>query len=550
MFDCKKEFAGHDVFFLPIAALGAYRYQTVCRMEADMSLFARKSIRFSLFFIILISFVTVCGCKDNGESAIKETASDRGNAAVETGLSEVEEDTVIWKIYFPEYIDIWQEPLNQLLARKGAPYQVKIETYHTIGDELRENAVETLEKMKQAGERADVIAVPDSVYTMMADRELLLPLDDFLESEQGKEIVNVLPARDLARCRYEGIIYGISAHLRTVSAVAYDKTLLKKYGIDVAELSSDVFENEAALQKVKDGEGDKVVPYAYNDNILYELGMWKVEPIECLAYTQGGETVNIFETEELKERLLKLKNFKDKGLLSIASENGYSSFFAKSEMAHREDSFESSFSYMNDTGQEVTVESIVIPDMERPQIAPFWGDAQTAIASWSQNRENALDFLTRLYTDPDIANLILYGSEGREYIMRDNVVERLSSNLLWVSGEHYTNALIAYPEKDTATDKMAFQIKYYEQCEPNIPDGFRFDPVPVAEEVDAVQAVYYADVGEEKLSDEISRLFQLKKEDIDAALSEINSKLKEAGIDKIIEEFNRQLAEWRTNYEK
>ena len=38
--------------------------------------------------------------------------------------------------------------------------------------------------------------------------------------------------------------------------------------------------------------------------------------------------------------------------------------------------------------------------------------------------------------------------------------------------------------------------------------------------------------------------------DIDAALSEINEKLKEAGIDRIVLEFNRQLAEWRTNYER
>ena len=519
-----------------------------------MKSFAEKSIRFFLFYIVFISLVMISGCKDVGKNVATETASDSENANTKTdpasALSAAEKETVIWKIYFSDYIEIWQEPLNQLLARKGAPYQVKIEAYHAIMDEPRENAADVLEKMKQANDRADVIAVPDSIYTTMADRELLLPLDDFLESEQGREIVNVLPARDLARCRYKGVTYGVSAHLRTVGGIAYDKALLKKYDIDVSDLSSDIFENEAALQKIKEGEGDKVIPYAYNDNILYSLGIWKVDPVECLAYTQAGEAVNIFETEELRERLFKIKDFKDKGLLGFVSKSGYGSFFATDKTAHREDPFESSFSYVDNTGKEIAAECIVVPDMKRPQIAPFWGDTQTAIASWSQNRENALDFLTRLYTDPDIANLILYGNEGREYTIEDNVATRLLSNSLWVFGEHYTNALIAYSQNDTVADKMDFQARYYEQCESFIPDGFRFDPTPVAAEVDAANAVYYENMEEQRLSSEVSNLFRLETEDIDAALSEINTKLKEAGIDKIIEEFNRQLAEWRANYER
>ncbi|MBD5550793.1 MAG: extracellular solute-binding protein [Lachnospiraceae bacterium] len=508
-----------------------------------MKSFTKKSIRFFLFGVVFIFVITISGCKDVGKNDVAETDP----ASV---LSEAEKETVIWKIYFSDYIEVWQEPLNQLLATKGVPYQVKIEAYHTIGDEPLENAADVLEKMKQDDDRADVIAVPASSYTTMADRELLLPLDDFLKSEQGMEIVKVLPTQDLARCRYNGVTYGVSAHLRTVGGIAYDKALLKKYDIDVSDLSSDIFENEAVLQKIKEGEGDKVIPYAYNDSILYSLGMWKVDPIECLAFTQTGQAVNIFETEELREKLFKIKDFKDKGLLGFASESEYGSFFATGKTVHREDTFESSFSYVDSAGQEITAEYIVVPDMKCPQIAPFWGDAQTAVASWSQNRENALDFLTRLYTDPDIANLILYGNEGREYIIEDNVATRLPSNLLWVFGEHYTNALIAYSQNDTAVDKMDFQARYYEQCESFIPDGFRFDPTSVAEEVDATNAVYYENLEERRLSSEVSNLFRLETEDIDASLSEINAELKEAGIDKIIEEFNRQLTEWRANYER
>ncbi len=532
-----------------------------------MKLYIKKSIRFFLFYSVLTSFAMVSGCKTAGENTVTKTASnmeedeskatiDEKNTGQEDDMASVlpmaGEDTVVWKITFPEYIDIWQEPLNQLLKEKGASYQVKIEAFD-VDEEANEGAVHELQKMKQANERADVIGVPSGsagfIYTSMADKGLLLPLDDFLESGRGLEIRNTLPGRDLARCRYKGVTYGISAHLRTVGAVAYDKGLLKKYDIDVSGLSSDILENEAVLQKIKDGEGGKVIPYAYNDNIIYSLGMWKVEQAECLAYTQVGEAVNIFETEELRDKLLKLKGLKDKGLLYFAAENAPGSFFAKDEMAHREDMYESNLSYYRSSGEEITAQYVVVPDMERPQIAPYWGDAHTAVASWSQNQEYALDFLVRLYTDPDIANLILYGNEGVEYTFDGNVAARLPGNLLWAFGEHYTNALIAYPQNDTAADKMAFQEKYYTQCEPFIPDGFRFDPAPVAAEVEAVNAVYYANADGGEYSVEVDNLFNLKVADIDDALSEINRKLEEAGMDQIIQEFNQQLTEWRAKFE-
>lgn len=504
--------------------------------------------RAAVLGIVLSALVFASGCTQNRiHIAVKsgtETKAEHTPAAAK-------QDTVVWKVTHADFIAIWQEPLNRLLAEKGAPYRVSIEAYSSEW-EAGEDAVRALEQMKQDAEPADVIAAPNTAlsYAAMADRELLLPLDDFLESEKGGEIKNALHARDLARCRYKGAVYGISAHLRTVGAIAYDSALLKKYGIEVSDLSSDIFENEAVFKKIKDGEGEAVIPYAYQDDIFYALGMWKADPVKCLAYTKDGETVNIFETEALKERLTKLKDWKDKGLLYSVAESRPGSFFARDEMAHRMDPFEySDICYMSD-GQEIKGDYIVVPDRKRPQIAPFWGDAQTAVASWTQNREYALDFLSRLYTDPDIANLILYGTEGTDYVVEDNKAIRLPTNSLWAFGEHFTNALIALPQNDTAVDKMAFQEEYYEQCEPFIPDGFRFDPAPVAAEVEHTNAVYEEVTQEGGAFGNIGSLLQKNGEELDAVLSEINTRLKDAGIDRIILEFDRQLAEWRDLYER
>jgi ABC-type glycerol-3-phosphate transport system substrate-binding protein len=507
-----------------------------------------KTSSFSLLSIMMIlSFIVLVGCSNSGNGDFTYTLPV--NQLSEDGVS-----TVVWKIYTSDFISIWQEPLNQLLAEKGAAYMVKIE-YCESNSEDKESFVDTLERMKNNNEQADVIAIPDTIYPTISSKGFLTPLDDFLMNGQGIEIVNALPVRDLARSKYKGVTYGVSAHIRPVGAIAYNKEYLEKYEINVEMLSTDIFENDEVLQIIKNGEGGNVTPYAYNDNILDSLGMWRslmltpIDTAECIARTEQGATVNLFETPELKEFIYKLTDYKDKGLLSFPSENGYGRFFAIDTSVHRDDVFESNFVY-NRGGQSVVVDTVVVPNMKRPQIAPLWGDVQTGIASWSQNQENALDFLTRLFTDPDIANLIQYGVEGKEYTLQDGVAAYLPGNLLWVFGENYTNALITYPRSDTAKDKNAFQIKYYEQCESFIPDGFRFDPAPVTTEIEAVNAVYYENTVSYTLSSMIKKLFTLNVPDIDVALSEINIKLKEAGIGRIINEFDRQLADWRVEYEK
>jgi hypothetical protein len=342
--------------------------------------------------------------------------------------------------------------------------------------------------------------------------------------------------------------------VRTVGATAYNKAYLEKYNIDVERLSPDIFDNEMVLQTIKIGEGDNTTPYLYCDNVLDSLGMWRslgllpIDTAECIAHTPQGETVNLFETLQLRETLFKLKRFKDAGLIDFVLEKGYGNFFAMDTSAQREDLFESTFVY-SQGGLDFVVDTYVIPNMKRPQIAPLWGDSKTGVASWSNNKDNALDFLVRLNTDPDIANLIQYGVTGREHTLRDGVAAYLPGNLLWVFGENFTNPLITYSQNGTAKNKMDFQLKYYELCESYIPDGFRFDPVSVSAEISEVNAVYYESVDTYELSSQIKNLFTLNIPDIDAALSEINVKLKAAGIYRIIEEFDRQLEDWRSKYE-
>lgn len=63
-----------------------------------------------------------------------------------------------------------------------------------------------------------------------------------------------------------------------------------------------------------------------------------------------------------------------------------------------------------------------------------------------QKEEEAADFIVRLFTDPEIADLIQYGREGEEYELDGAVLHvRPESNIiLRIFGGQYTNPLIGH----------------------------------------------------------------------------------------------------------
>ncbi|MDR0381151.1 MAG: hypothetical protein LBH86_04070 [Oscillospiraceae bacterium] len=85
-------------------------------------------------------------------------------------------------------------------------------------------------------------------------------------------------------------------------------------------------------------------------------------------------------------------------------------------------------------------------------------------------------------------------------------------------------------------------------CESYIPDGFRFDPAPVAGELAAVRFVYYQDPDQTEPAEQIQTLTTLASASWEADVENISNHLKAAGIDTVIAEAERQLAAWRQRH--
>ncbi|MGI6114364.1 MAG: DUF3502 domain-containing protein, partial [Mahellales bacterium] len=483
-------------------------------------------------------------------------------------------DIVVWAFnppwglpYYGEaYVDIWEEPLNKLLKEKDAPYRVKIQPYYSYyvretGDIIdqetgeiadnNETAVDVLEEYKDQGKQIDVITVPArsitigekpniSPYVRTVEKGLLKPLDEYLQSDSLKGINKAVHPRDIERSRVNDFVYGISSILRGVSAISYDQSLLKEKSVDVSQLSADIFENEWLLDEIKSKEG--VVPYLlYSGEISGRLGLWGITEYPLIVLGEDGEWICALETEVYKQHYLNILEWKDKGLirLSIEIENLEDYLvFANGTASRRLEPY--SESILEDGSEN---QRIIIPDINRTTISPESGDCQTGIATWTQNQENALDFLNRLFTDPDIANLIQYGREGQEYTY-DGHAHIQSGNPLRGLGEWYTNPLITYSTPEDPPNKRAYIDEYYENCEKEIPDGFRYDPRRSADKILKLQSILNPAVPEMTTDKDARDLVFLNTNDYDKTIESIMEKLREAGIEEVLEDINRQFKEW------
>lgn len=526
---------------------------------------------FPLFMFTIFLALSACGQTQDTEFG---TAFDQTETSAKESLSDGGQDTLVWRVRLPlgayeteqfnTVADIWQESLNAILKEKGAEYTVQIkplglkETTAQGTADVSENTVnitEELEALKDAEEQTDLISIraPEMygdlkgyylVYSECAGRGLLKPLDSLLESEQGQAIKAAVTQTDLDRAKIEGQIYGLSAVLPPIGYTAYSTEQMQKYKITEEELLTPIFENEALIEKVRDLSGE--APYGIlSGDVRYELGLWLVEPTETMVLGKDGVFVSIAETPEFRERLELLLDWKEKGLLQIIEGLREDMCFAQNSIGENFSAqpYHAELSVSVGIGPELRCPVFVVPDPAMWSLAPYWGDSKQCIASWSKKQEQASDFLVRLMTDPDIANLIQYGRKGQEYTIEDQKaqVPRRTNIYLSLFGGQYTNPLLTWPTPVMTEDKREYAAWFHETCESYIPDGFRFDPVPVIEQIAATNQVFADGSG----SFAAANIRKLAFEDVDQVIAKLAADLKAAGMDEIVAEANRQLKEWK-----
>jgi len=505
------------------------------------------------------------------------TGCTRGKEAAKTDRKKESKTEIVWRVHLPisekdkEIIpdkESWSKQIDKILEKENKNYKVEVAFFYDPDDgEPADLPLKFLKECRDKGSKTDVITVLSgrtnmadiknsiSMYPSCAENDIFLPLDEILSSTKGDKVRAVIPKTDLDYSKINNITYGLSATQPTYMGTAYSKDILDQCNIQKEELSQNIFENEEILKKVKTITG--IAPYRiYSAYFVPEiLGYWIQQPCQTLGYGPDHEFINVTETEEYKQYMNKLFNWKKSGLLDTIcdKENGIEgTAFATPLHMYGLDNYRTDpYEITIPTGSKEET-FYIIPDTGLPYMAPYFGDNKVGISSWTKNKDYAFDFMEELLTNKELANFLQFGEEGKDYSLNGNnqiQLNKQSSNVITRHfGYQYTNPLITLPTEVMSQDKLTCASDFKEKFYGSLPKGFRFDFISLAKEIQDCNNVYKEYTTEKTggiPNPTANQLFSLNCENVEQTIDELNRQLNSAGMDKIIEAANKQLDDWK-----
>ena len=416
-------------------------------------------------------------------------------------------------------------------------------------------------------EKIDLIFTADwEGYVKEIQAGKLTPLGDLLTTN-GQGILETLSPDFLEGIRVEGEIYGIPTNkeLCVPSGIIVNKTAAVEIGWDLTEYENDpskkitTEELEPYLAAYKEKYPDK---YPY----LMEKDRWSDEPwghewigleedVLSMKYAKDGngnydETVySIYETQEQEDHIRLMYDWAKKGYISPdAATQEYNAVFGTGDFLVftqplKGNNFKSIEMYGANKNPEVPdFELTEIVMQDKYKVTCQAGGSMFAIPGSSKKKEAAMQYLNLMHSDPVLVNLMLFGAEGVNYTKANDVQVELVDGANWygMHGGAWTvgNTKLQYVLTTEDPEKNAKLQEYALDAPMTASYGFRFDKTKAEKLVDAVEDVV-------KQYARPLMVGAVDPDDPELGLEAFRKALKEAGIDDLKDEVERQYKEWK-----
>lgn len=377
-------------------------------------------------------------------------------------------------------------------------------------------------------------------YYSCVERGMLLPLNDLIDT-YAPRLYETVPDFLFDVPKINGKIYAVPNYqvLYKQWSFVIRKDLLDKYKFDVNSIPKEAgFETiialEPFLQIIKENEpGMYPMRQAFSSSgIFYET----VEG-SSMVIKKGDKSRTVvanIDTPEWKQSMEILERWYDKGYLREDLVNVYSDTSVSAFLKYAVDFMVSKPGIEQELLSKYGKEYIVIPICS-PYIESSAGmSTATGISVTSKNPEKAIELIELINNDKEIYNMLCYGIEGKHYEKIDNNHIRITPEkrycpfVSWVFGNQFN----AYLFEGQPDDNWEITHKLNIESEKSSIYGFHFNSDPVIDKLVQVKAVVK----------EYDYLYAGKKENIE----EYIVKLREAGIDDVVKETQRQIDGWAT----
>ncbi len=392
--------------------------------------------------------------------------------------------------------------------------------------------------------------------TGLVEEGLLLPLNELLP--QWAPELYEKEGRLLEACVIGGKLYAVPASLYCGSrnGFLYNADLARELGLTIPQ-EMDLGELEALAARLKE-EGIYLTSMGSgaDSGAMMRTLFPGVIPVDGSQLVTGasmeetGESVlrNVYDTSLFMDYCLCMRRWKEEGYIpadSLYVDDSVNALFLEGrifflriplnpiELALQKKN------YPFTLGQVFTGPA-VMTTFELQENG--WG-----ISSGCERPEKALAFLNLVYSNAEVANLLMNGIEGREYVRTgERVIARVPGQEGGSLG--YARYFSVFGDQkevwqwEPTGEAFVQELEeFYQGVEPGPFFGYTFDVSPVSAEYQAVSRV---------LASYLPALDCGLIRDVEGAVTELRRVLDQAGIQRILQENQRQLRLWSGMSEK
>lgn len=448
---------------------------------------ASKAIAIAMASAMAVS-MAACG----GSASSSASGATTEDSASATGNGSYDQVTYAYATFnnipTEEDLDVVEEEINKITREKiGAEITLKP---ISIADYVNKVSLSL-----QGGEKIDVYQSLGN-FGNCVSTDMCYDISDLIDS-CAPETKALLGDKFLDACKVNGKLYGIPTYkpFALTPMFIYRKDIADELGIDMSTVNS-VEDVTPILEQVKKAKSD-MIPLAPVQNGVSGLEMtmgdidWLSDdyykPVGVLM--DGNMTVqDLYTTDTFKSRCDLARTWYNEGLI-MKDAATTTSTAAECMSSGNYFGYIAAYSYPEaDTAASLQAQCGGF-ELGAKMIGDAYlgtGDINAVswmIASTTDVPEAALKFLNLTYTDKDIVNLLIYGIEGRDYIMNDD------GTVSYPEGEDSTtvpytaqlscgtlgNFFIMYPTAGTDPASLEWEQKQNEEAKTSPAMGFTFD---------------------------------------------------------------------------
>lgn len=495
-------------------------------------------ISFILMALVILSFLIGCSIGENirgNQYEMSVNGESNGSNGHDIKGSGLNDEKAVELIYYtigtpPDDLDLVTKELSKKTLEKiNATVKLIFIDWGDYDSKIT--------AIINSGENYDIAFM--SNYLENAKKGVYEPLDDILK-KYGQGILGVIDPRFWDGVRVDGKIYGIPTNkeIATPQWWMYPKELVEKYNIDIETIKT-LEDLEPWFKRLRVLEPEwQLMDLNQNTHFYWGYEYLISDHVPAVICINDDDLIvrNLYEEERTVEVLKTLRRYFKAGYINQDAAIKPPSGLIRGEKVFWQQAQGGPYAdviWSKDRGYPIVAvqaeQAIITTESTRGAIV--------TVSVNSKHKEKAVEFLNLVNTDSDVRNTLGYGIEGIHYKLVNNKVKFLDASSKYsVPNYSLGNRFIMYPTIDDPDDLWE-EYKAFNNAAVKSPIlGFVPDIDPIKNDINAVVNV----------SKEFRPALMTGSVDIEENLPKFIAKLKESGLDKIIETLQIQLNEWKS----